>query len=561
VVLAVEAQNETSARKWWALAAMAMISLVIGLDLMVLNVALPSLAVGLQAATSDLQWFANAYSLVLAAALLPAGLLGDRYGRKKMLLMALGLFGSASLACAYCDSVGQLIAARALLGLGAAFLMPLTMSMLTVLFEPGERARAMTIWITANSVGLPLGPIVGGALLDHFWWGSVFLINLPVVVIALIAAALLLPESRSPIQPRIDLIGVVTSSMGLVALTYGVIRAGDVGWSSPDALIWAIGGVLLLGLFVMWQRTLTRRPGGQPLIDLSLFASKGFLWGTTLATLATFALFGIFFAMPQFFQAVSGDDALETGVKLLPVVGGLLVGARTADKLIKRSGTRMVIAIGFVLFTAGLALGAFTHAHSSYGWIATWFAVVGLGMGFSLPAAMNAAMSALSRERSGVGSALIQAVRQVGGAIGVALLGTVLNSVYRSHVDMTGLPSQAADAVKRGVTAGVAVADKAGSVALRESVQVAFAQALDTMLFVCAAIAALGVVIGLMFLPRRRASTPGRRSGTIDHRRPRVERKEQRARPSRTQSGPDSGRHQGGCAAPDRRAGVRRDHR
>jgi len=222
-------------RKWWALAALALVSMVIGLDMMVLNVALPTLAKDLNASTSDLQWFANAYSLVLAAALLPAGMLGDRYGRKKFLIGALVLFGIASLACAYCTDVTQLIGARVLLGIGAAFLMPLSMSILTVLFSNGERSRALTMIVTANSIGLPLGPIVGGLLLDHFWWGSVFLINVPVVAVAVIAALTLLPESRSSSQPRLDVLGVALSSLGLVGLTYGVIRIGDDGWSSGTA--------------------------------------------------------------------------------------------------------------------------------------------------------------------------------------------------------------------------------------------------------------------------------------------------------------------------------------
>ncbi|HEY2794180.1 MAG TPA: MFS transporter, partial [Micromonosporaceae bacterium] len=380
--------STSSVKKWWALAALALVSMVIGLDLMVLNVALPTLALDLHASTSDLQWFGNAYALVLAAALLPAGLLGDRYGRKTMMIAALAVFGVASLACAYCQSVGQLIAARAVLGLGAAFLMPLAMSMLTVLFEPEERSRALTIWVTANSIGIPLGPIVGGALLDHFWWGSVFLINVPVVLISLVAAIVLLPSSRSEQRPRIDVIGVLSSSLGLGALTYGVIRAGDAGWHDPAALGAMLAGAVILTGFALWQRTLRSR-NGQPLVDTSLFASRGFLWGSILATLATFAMFGVLFTMPQFFQAVAGTDALGTGLRLLPVIGGLLVGSRIADKLTARFGPGPVIGAGYAVLALGLGLGGLTAVDSGYGWIATWFAIVGIGLGFALPAAMN----------------------------------------------------------------------------------------------------------------------------------------------------------------------------
>src|SRR5262245_32821229 len=217
-------------RKWWALGALALALMTVGLDLTILNVALPTLATELHASTSQLQWFADAYNLVLAAMLLPAGLLGDRFGRKRMLMLALGLFGAASLACSLAATPGQLIAGRAVLGLGAAFLMPLSMSVLTVLFTDEERPKAITAWVTANSLGIPLGPVVGGWLLDHYHWGAVFLINVPVAVVGFIAIAFLLPESRNPQRPRIDLIGVIASSVGLVALTYGVIEAGENGW-------------------------------------------------------------------------------------------------------------------------------------------------------------------------------------------------------------------------------------------------------------------------------------------------------------------------------------------
>lgn len=506
-------------RRWWALGVLGLVTAVIGLDLMVLNVALPTLARDLDASTSNLQWFANAYSLVLAAVLLPAGMLGDRYGRKKFILVSLGMFGAASLACAYSQTAGQLIAARVLLGLGAAFLMPLSMSVLTVLFEGAERARAVTILVTGNALGLPLGPIVGGLLLDHFWWGSVFLINIPVIVLALVAAAVLLPESRDPNASRLDVPGVALSSAGLVSLTYGVIEIGDVGWSDAPALGWIGLGVVLLAAFALWQRRLTRRPGGQPLVDVGLFRSPGFTWGVITATLATFAMFGIFFAMPQFFQAVDGADALGIGLRLLPFIVGLMAGARVGDQLLKRLGSGVVIAIGFLTFGVGLVIGALMSVDSGYAYIATWFGIVGVGTGLALPAAMNAALGALSPARSGVGSALIQAVRQVGGAIGVAVLGSILNSTYRNAVDVSQLPPQAAGLVRRGVTAGVAVADQLGSAALRLAVQDAFVGATRALLFTCAGIAVLGVAVGLLFLPRRRRppadTTPPFEAGVV----------------------------------------------
>jgi DHA2 family multidrug resistance protein-like MFS transporter len=477
-------------RKWWALGALALSLLVVGLDLTILNVALPTLATELDASTGQLQWFADSYNLVLAAALLPAGMLGDRFGRKRMLLVALTLFGAASLACSFATSSGQLIAGRAVLGLGAAFLMPLSMSVLPVLFTAEERPRALTIWVTANSIGIPLGPIVGGWLLDHYHWGSVFLINVPVVVIGLIAVAVLLPESRNPERQRLDLVGVLLSSVGLVGVTYGVIAGGENGWTEPLTLLTLAVGVVAIAAFVAWQRRTSH-----PLVDLALFRSRSFTTGAALATLAMFSMFGVLFAMPQYFQAVLGADAFGTGLRLLPVIGGLLVGARLADKLAPRVGARITIAAGFALLSGGLLLGATTTADGGYGFAAAWMGVLGAGLGFALPSAMDAAIGALSPERSGVGSALLMAMRQVGGTIGVAVLGSVLAATYRGGLDADGIPAAARDSVAAGVR--VAPPD------LQAAVRAAFVDGVDAMLWVCAAVALVGLVLALRFLPRR----------------------------------------------------------
>src|SRR5215510_14691439 len=318
----VKSMDAAGTRRWWALIGLALAVLVVGLDLTVLNLALPTLAADLNASTSDLQWFVDAYTLVLAAVLLPAGLLGDRYGRKKVLLISLALFGVASLACAYSGSAGALIAARALLGLGAAAILPL--SVLPVLFTPEERPRAIAAVTGAVFVSYPVGPILGGWLLDNFWWGSVFLINVPVVVIAIVAVAALMPESRSEHRPRVDAAGIVFSSVGLTGLTYGVIKAGQDGWGDPIAVATMVSGVVVLAAFVAWEHRVSR--SGQPLVDLTLFRSASFTWGTILTTLVSFALFGLLFAMPLYFQEARGLDALASGVRLLPMIGGMMAG-------------------------------------------------------------------------------------------------------------------------------------------------------------------------------------------------------------------------------------------
>lgn len=490
--------NVAGTRRWWALGALALCLLAVGLDLTVLNVALPTVATDLHASTSELQWFVDAYSLMLAAVLLPAGLLGDQFGRKKLLLGALVLFGAGSLACAYASSPGELIAGRAVLGLGAAFLMPLSMAVLPVLFSAEERPRAIAVWTAANAVGIPLGPIVGGWLLDNFWWGSAFLINVPMVVIGVVAVAVLLPESRSTQRQRLDLAGVLTSSLGLVGLTYGVISVGEHGWADANALSWLIAGVLLLVVFVFWQRR-----ARVALVDRSLFHSVGFTAGSAVVTLATFAIFGLLFSMPQYFQAVTGTNALGTGLRLLPLIGGLLVGTVVASRLAPKVGAKITVTAGFALLTAGLLIGATTEVHTRYGFTATWIAVIGVGLGFALPTATDTALGALSAERSGIGSALLMALRQVGGVIGVAILGTVLNAGYHARLDVAGLSAPAADVVRKSVNTGVAVARRLGSQPLLESVRAAFVHGMDLTLWVCGGVTTLGIVLTLAFLPAR----------------------------------------------------------
>jgi EmrB/QacA subfamily drug resistance transporter len=495
-----EVMVQTSGRaRWLALGALAVAMLAIGLDTTVLVVALPTMSVDLHAGTSALQWFTTSYTLVLAALMLPAGALGDRYGRKRFLLAAMALFGAASLWCALAASSGELIAARALLGLAAAAMMPLSMSVLPTLFpEKAELQRALTIWVTSTAIGMPLGPILGGWLLRNFWWGSVFLINVPMVLIGLVAVALLVPESRSEKTFRIDLPGVVLSAAGMLGLTYGFIRLGGQGWG--DALGWSAvaAGAVLLVLFVGWQRRITN-----PLVDLGLFKISGFRWGTMHSIVISFAMFGMFFTVPQYFQAVLGVDSLGSGLRLLPLIGGLLVGTQLVDKLLPKAGLRVVLVIGFLLLAAGLAIGALTRVSSGYGYTAVWITMLGAGMGFVMPAAMGMAMGELDAERSGSGSALIQALRQAGGTIGVAILGTVLSTQYRAQ-----LGGYDHSPISDGVSGGVAVAHKLGDGVMLAKVQTAFVGGMGAMLWVCAGIC---LVAGIVAAITTRGGAPSAR--------------------------------------------------
>jgi MFS transporter, DHA2 family, multidrug resistance protein len=497
-------------RRWWALGALALSGLVVGLDLTVLNLALPILSTSLHASTSQLQWFVDAYSLVLAALLLPGGLLGDRYGRKKILLISLTLFAIASLACAYSSTSDELIAGRALLGLAAACVFPLSLSVLPVIFSEEERPTAVTVSAVATLLSYPIGPIVGGWLLTHFWWGSVFLINVPVVIVAIIAVVVLLPESRSSKRFRIDVLGIVISGGALTWLTYGAIEAGANGWSSVNTIAAMTGGTAVLLAFVYWERWIGRRRDVQPIVDLSLFRSACFAWGTILVTGVSFVIFGLLFTVPQYFQDVRGASVMGTGLRLLPMLGGLIVGAVVANQLAARIGTKIIVAVGFVLAAGGLALGSATHLDSSENFVLMWTVLFGLGLGFALPMAMDAALGVLSRERSGAGSAVILALRQVGGTIGVAILGAVLSATYHSGLAGAHLPSGVAQTVGQSVAAGAEVARRLGSATLLSVVRMAFVHGMDTLLTTSSVIAIACAVLAVIFLPRDA-------SGDLDH--------------------------------------------
>ena len=488
--------------RWWALGAVSLSVLAVGLDGTVLTVALPTLAKTLHASESDLQWFTSGYFLVLAAAMLPAGLLGDRYGHKRVLAIGLALFAAGSVACAYSTTSGQFLAARVALGLAGAAVIVMAISALTVLFTPAERPKAVGIWAAATFLSLPIGPILGGWVLSNFWWGWVFLVNAPVAAIGLIAVITLVPESRPTDRPSVDVAGVGVSAAGLVALTYGLIEAGQHGWTDTGALLAMTGGVVLLAGFAAWERHLGRRPGGQPLLDITLFRSASFTWGVILAAVAILSMIGVLFTMPQYFQGVLGADAMGSGLRLLPLIGGLILGAVPADRVVRAVGAKIVAAAGFALLAAGLFVGSTTGVASTTAFVAAWMGVVGLGMGLAMATTASAALVELSEERSGVGSAVLQAANKVGGPLGTAVLGSALSSVYLARLVLTGLPPAAANAVKQSVFAGVAVAHQIGSATLLASVRAAFTDGMDTALIVSAGIAAAGLVLTVLFLPR-----------------------------------------------------------
>ncbi len=507
-------------RKWWAVGAISLAAIAFSLDLTVLNLALPTISAALHASTNQLQWIADVYALALAVLTLPAGMLGDRYGRKKFLLIALVIFGGASVFCAYSGSVSMLIVARLLLGVGAAFILPLGMSVMPLYFKQDERTKALAILMGGVFLAYPLGPILGGWLLTHYWWGAVFLINVPVVIVALTAIALLLPESKSREQHRVDVIGIVASSLGLTGITYGAIQAEVNGWSDHRVVASLAAGAVILPLLFYWEKRIVRQ-GRRALVDMRLFDSSSFTWGTLLMTSVNFSLFGLLFGLPQYLESVRGDKPLTAGYYLLPMIGGLIIGSVASSKATNKFNAKTAAAIGFVLMASGLILGTGTNLASSNLFIVIWTGLIGLGLGVAMPSVTTIAISPLSADRSASGTALISAVRQVGGTLGIALLGTLLGVSYRSELRLSGLPHEAAVAVKSGVTSGVAVSEKFNLPELLSMVRTAFVHGLDVMLGVCGGIAIVAAVLAILFLPnatrkkakqhyRERESTNGR---------------------------------------------------
>ena len=498
-----DTSGEALSHRWLALGALVLGVMAIGLDQTVLNLALPTLSRSLNASESQLQWFVTSYTLALAAAMLPAGLMGDRYGRKTILTGALVLFGATSVACAYAPSATAFIAARTVLGVAGAALIVMSLSVVTVLFSEAERPRAIGIWAAGNFLSLPLGPIVGGYVLAHFWWGWVFLMNVPVIVIGLAAVVLFVPQSRSDRRPGIDVLGVLLSSTGLALLMYGLVQAGDNGWGDSSAIMPSLVGLAALAAFILWEARLTARPGGEPLIDLSLFRSRSFSWGIVLAAAGIFGMFGVLFTLPQYLQGIMGLDAQGAGLRFLPTIAGMVVGAVPADRVAARIGPKIAVALGFGVLTAGMLAGGAMTAGTGDAYIAAWTFVVGAGAGLGLATAASVAVVELSAERSGVGAALLQTVIKLGPAFGATILGSVLNSTYQGQVSVAGLPADAAAAVQRSVFGGLAVAGQLGSPALLDSVRTAFVAGMDDAARAAAVVSVVAMVVALLVLPRR----------------------------------------------------------
>ncbi|MFC9746192.1 MFS transporter [Streptomyces niveus] len=487
------------ARRWWALGALVVSMLVLAFDLTILNVALPTMAGQLGATTGEQQWMADAYIVACAALMLPAGLLGDRFGRRRTLIAGLTVFLAGSVLGALADSVQLVVGARTLMGIGSAFVMPLALAVLPSVFDADERPKAVAAVATAGAAGLPLGPIVGGWLLDHFWWGSIFVLNIPMVAIGITACLLLVPESKDPAAPEVDVLSTALSAVGLAALIFGIIEVPVRGWGDPFVAGSFAAALVLLGALVVRERGAPR-----PMLDMGLLGDRGFLLNTLTATLAMFALAGLMFILPPYLQAVLGNDAFGTGLRMLPLMGGLMVAAKLSTPLVRRLGPRAVISTGLIVLAFATILGSRTSVDSGYPFTAVWLTVAGLGFGLTVVPAMDTALAALPVDRAGSGSGLLLTVRQVGSAIGIALLGSLLAAVYADRLDTSDLPAPAADAARDSVVAAHLIADRTGDAGLTDAADSAFLHGMSTALLVSGVAALVAALLVAALLPNRR---------------------------------------------------------
>ena len=503
----MSAQPEPYARRWQALAVLAASLLIITIDNTILNVALPSLRSDLNADNSDAQWIVDSYLLVFAGLLLVGGTLGDRFGRRKWLFLGLMIFGGGSVLAALSGSAQELIAARALMGVGAAAIMPATLSILTNIFPEDERPKAIAAWAGVSGLGVALGPIVGGLLLEHFSWQSVFLVNIPIVIAALVAGKILVPESRDPESPRIDFPGVILSVVGLTTVVWALIEASERGWTDPIILGAFVAGGVVIAAFLAWERR-----ARQPMLDIKIFRNLRFSAASLSVMLVFFGLMGTVFMLTTYLQTVLGYTALEAGIRMIPVAVGLIVGSRAAVALSERFGTKIAVAGGLLVVATGLQILSRADLDSGYNLVALALGVMGFGMAVAMTPATEAIMGALPKEKAGVGSAMNDVLRELGGTLGVAVLGSILASKYGGGMEGSAgdLPAQAADASMDSVDGAHAVAgqlgaDSAGS--LIASADQAFVAAMSTTTDIAAAVALVGALVALVFLPARAKRT------------------------------------------------------
>ena len=495
-------------RRWAILAVVCLAVFVTVLDGTIVNVAIPSLSVDLGATTRQLQWIVDSYLLVFTGLLLAAGGLGDRFGRKRSLLIGLAVFGVTSAYAGSVTSANELILGRALMGIGAALIFPATLAILTNVFrDPAERAKAIGVWAATSGIAVAAGPITGGWLLEHFWWGSVFFINVPVVIVALVATWLLVPESSDSEAPRLDLAGFALSILAIGALVFTIIEAPEWGWLTTKTVTGFVVAAALLAWFVIVENRQEH-----PMLPVKIFRDLRFTAASASITAAFFALFGFIFLITQYFQLVRNYSPLAAGVRTLPVAVSIAIASVIGPRIVERIGTTRVVTTGLLLMSVSFVwIAQSAELDTPYIMIVGQMILLGLGLGFTTAPATESIMGSLSTDKAGIGSAVNDTTRELGGTLGVAIIGSVFSSIYINELNSSDffgeLPLEVQAITKESVGAARAIAGQLGADApsYLGAVNEAFLSGLQIGCLVAAGVAAFGAVVVWRFLPARAA--------------------------------------------------------
>jgi drug resistance transporter, EmrB/QacA subfamily len=499
-------------KRWYVLAVLCIVLFIISIDNTVLNLAIPAISLGLGATTGELQWIVDAYTLVFASLLITTGTIGDHFGRKRLLMIGLALFALGSLGAALSVSTTMLIAFRAFLGMAGALIMPSTLSIITNVFrDRHERARAIAIWSSIFSIGAGVGPLIGGFLISSFHWSSVFFLNVPIAAIGLIGTIVYVPESKNEQAPRPDIAGVVLSVVGLFALVYGTIQAGEAGWTQPNVLIAFAVSVVFLTAFGWWENHSTN-----PMLPLHFFKNMEFTGANASLTFSAFAMMGSVYFFSQYLQTVLGYTPILAALGMLPMTPAVLFSTLNSMHVERWLGTKVTVALGLIFSGAGLFMfSVFAGTATPYWQVLLVLVVLGVGIGLTISPATNSVMSSLPPGRAGIGSAMNDTTRQLGGALGIAILGALMNGIYRSNVGQLavakGITTTAfADILSSVQNAHLAAASLNGAIAgvVTQTSDLAFIAGMDRAFLIGSIAMLLGAVTALLILPSRKKSAP-----------------------------------------------------
>ena len=493
-------------RRWIILAVMSLSLIIVILNNVTLNVALPELSKDLKADNTDLQWMVDAYALVFGATLLVMGALGDRFGRKPALQLGLTIVAIVSGSTAmYATTSEHVIMARALMGLGAALVMPATLSVVVVVFPVEERGKAVGIWAAMAGAGAPIGLLVGGWSVENYGWEMVFWLNVPVIIVTLILGLFLVPNSKDEQQRPIDLVGSLLSMAALISILYAIIEAPNVGWTSLETLGIGALGLLFVFVFIQWERKTE-----YPMLPMNLFSKMGFTMGLIAISLAFFVMFSFMFTQMLHFQLVRGHTALEAAIRFIPLPLGLMPAAANSDKLVAKFGNNNVVATGLTLVCAGMLLFTTVEVNTEYWRIAITFFLLGVGMGLTMAPSTTLIMESIPENKAGVGSATNDASREIGGALGIAIGGSVLNEVYQNNLvipegleDYSEVATQSFPAAMRIGGDLLSEGNLIGA-ELIESARLAFMEGMVASAMVSAVVALFNAIIIKKYMPGKK---------------------------------------------------------